>query len=155
MRELSALFREAVQEGEFVGASGQKLNWFLDAQNVILQEPGFSLVGRELEYLVRLHQIDAVGGPASGAIAPVCAALAFCPWLRGLYVKKDNKVSGPLHSGDRLMMIDDVVTTGSTLARAIKSVPLDCVLSVALVLRGAATAVRDPDMPRFHAIVRL
>lgn len=151
---LKQLFVAAIQPGEYVGASGQKLPWFLDAQNVVLEEPGFSLVGRELADLVRLHRIDAIGGPATGAIAPICAALAQCCWLHGLYVK-DDKVSGTLHSGDRLMMVDDVVTTGNTLARAIDRVPLNCVLTVALVQRGSAAALKKMDMPLFEAIVKL
>lgn len=151
---LERLFTDAVEEGEFEFASGQKGSQFLDAQKVILQEPGFSFVGQILKELVIANDIDVVGGPATGAIAPICAALMRCPWLKGFYVDKDGRVSGN-PDGKRALMLDDVITTGGSLANAIKASPIKPVLVTAIVRRGDLSALKEPGMPRFQCLVKL
>ena len=74
---------------------------------------------------------DAVGGMAIGA-DPITAGVITCAWqaghrLRGFIVRKESKehgtgrqVEGPVQAGDRVVMLEDVVTTGGSSLKAIQ-----------------------------------
>ena len=74
---------------------------------------------------------DAVGGMAIGA-DPITAAVITVAWqqkkpLKGFIVRKEAKghgtgqqVEGPIESGQRAVMMEDVITTGGSSLRAIE-----------------------------------
>jgi len=77
-------------------------------------------------------KVDAVGGPADGAI-PIAAAVAYhshqvAEPIETFFVRKEPKghglkrwVEGHSTSGSRVVIVDDVVTTGSATLKAIQA----------------------------------
>jgi orotate phosphoribosyltransferase len=73
----------------------------------------------------------AVGGLTLGADAIACAALVDGPEdVKGFFVRKEPKQHGlqkliegpPLESGDRCLIVDDVVTSGASTIKAIDAI---------------------------------
>lgn len=129
------LVRElALQFGEFTLASGKKASYYLDCRRVTLDSRGAQLVGEGLlDLLLSLPggRPDAVGGMAIGADpitgAMITLAAVRKEHLRGFIVRKETKahgvgrmVEGPVKEGDRVVIVEDVVTTGGSSLKAIE-----------------------------------
>ncbi|MCL2149759.1 MAG: orotate phosphoribosyltransferase [Dehalococcoidia bacterium] len=120
----------AVLYGDFTLSSGLKSDHYWDGKKITLSAPGTYLIGQAiLERLAGL-EIDAVGGPEIGAI-PIATAVALVSHLEGrgipsFIVRKSPKehgtrkpVEGYLHKGNRVAVVEDVVTTGESVLKAI------------------------------------
>ena len=129
LREL--LLEHSVRWGEFTLASGKKSDLYIDARVTLMMPEGLSLAGKLL--LERIDasfapaDLDAVGGMAVGAVPLVSACLVHAAahprWsgLRGFFVRKEAKghglgkrVEGAFRSGDRVVLLEDVVTSGGS-----------------------------------------
>jgi orotate phosphoribosyltransferase len=130
VRELVDLIAtRALKRGTFRLASGREASFYLDAKQVVLEARGSMLVGRAiLERLRALGSLpDAVGGMSIGA-DPITSAVVTMAGveglpLKGFLVRKEPKdhgtkryVEGPVEPGQRVVIVEDVVTTaGSSL----------------------------------------
>lgn len=129
---IKAFETKALQRGSFVLASGKTASFYLDAKQVVLDAAGAMLVGQAV--LARLQELgplpDAVGGMSIGA-DPITAAVvtmagvAGLP-LKGFMIRKEPKghglgryVEGPVAAGNRVVILEDVVTTGGSSLLAI------------------------------------
>jgi orotate phosphoribosyltransferase len=132
-RELLELIESrALKRGTFRLASGREASFSLDVKQVVLEARGAMLVGRAL--LERLRAAGAlpvaVGGLAIGA-DPVTGAIVTMAGvegvaLKGFMVRKEPKghgtqrfVEGPVVAGDRVAIVEDVVTTAGSALVAI------------------------------------
>lgn len=127
--ELAILIREnSVLTGDFVLASGTSSNIYLDCRKVLLTPRGLRLASDLVAELVQdsIKNIDSVGGMAAGAIPLVSGSLLslerFKPSIRGFFVRKEPKsygtqksLEGSFRPGDRVLLLEDVVTTGKSL----------------------------------------
>jgi len=126
------LVREkALQFGNFTLASGKQASYYLDCRTVTLDSAGANLVARGMLQLLGEDLPDAIGGMAIGA-DPITAAVITLAGqrgtpLRGFIVRKEAKahgkgreVEGPVQPGDRVVIVEDVVTTGGSSLRAIE-----------------------------------
>ncbi|MDR1492924.1 MAG: orotate phosphoribosyltransferase [Planctomycetaceae bacterium] len=130
--------KELIQEkslkfGDFTLASGKKAKYYLDGKQVALDAEGAALIGEGiLELMLESGKIpDAVGGMAIGA-DPITASVITIAGTRGIplkgcMVRKEAKdhgtqkfVEGPVQSGDRVVVVEDVVTTGGSSLLAIE-----------------------------------
>jgi orotate phosphoribosyltransferase len=119
----------ALKRGQFTLASGRTATFYLDAKQVVLDAHGSMLVGQAI--LARLRALgplpDAVGGMSIGA-DPVTSAVVTMAGveglpLKGFLVRKEPKdhgtkryIEGPVSPGQRVVIVEDVVTTaGSSL----------------------------------------
>ncbi|MFT5522150.1 MAG: orotate phosphoribosyltransferase [Pirellulaceae bacterium] len=131
---LIELVREkSLEFGEFTLASGKKAHYYLDCRQVTLDPKGANLIGTGILELLGSDLPDAVGGMAIGA-DPITAAVITLAGqqdkpIRGFIVRKEAKehgtgraVEGPVQSGDRVVIVEDVVTTGGSSLRAIEHV---------------------------------
>lgn len=116
-------------------ASGRESDFFIDCKQAVLTAEGHALVGEAmLDALARLPACDAVAGVELGG-CPLASAVALTSFQRGrpldaVYVRKDAKDHGSkrtlegntgLAAGARIVILEDVVTTGgSTLKAAAK-----------------------------------
>jgi orotate phosphoribosyltransferase len=131
--ELAALIREkALKFGDFTLASGKKAKFYLDCKQVTLNPRGSRLVAEGiLDLLAQGGSLPkAVGGMAIGA-DPITAAVVTMSDLRGtpitgFMIRKEAKghgtnqyVEGPVQSGDSVVIVEDVVTTGGSSLAAI------------------------------------
>ena len=129
---LIALVREkALQLGQFKLASGKMSNYYLDCRKVTLDSRGANLIAEGMLALLEKDFPDAVGGMAIGA-DPITAAIITLAGQRGknlsgFIVRKEAKahgtgrdVEGPVTSGMRAVIVEDVVTTGGSALAAIE-----------------------------------
>lgn len=123
----------ALRFGDFTLASGQKSTYFIDGKLVTLQSEGAYCLARCILDMLEGLEVDAVGGMSLGAdpIAGAVVALAGEQGrpLIGFLVRKQQKdhgtrkqVEGPLPDGARVVMLEDVVTTGGSTLDAIGAV---------------------------------
>jgi orotate phosphoribosyltransferase len=144
----AALREHAIREGEFTLASGRTSNWYLDGRMVSFRGDCIDVVGDAvMEALAEagVDSFDAVGGLAVGAV-PVAVAVARASGARGFAVRKEAKghgvggrIAGPLDAGDRVVVVEDTATTGSSLLDALDAVQefgCDVVAASLLLDRG-------------------
>ena len=151
------LEQHACLRGDFILSSGLKSKYYFDSKPVTLSPDGRALIGRILEPIVRDAGADAVGGLVIGAV-PISDAIE----LPSFIVRDEKKGHGTkeriaasysirgshsdLRPGLRVVIVDDVVTTGRSIKRAINAVKASgcqVVAVVVLVTRPEANAAED------------
>jgi orotate phosphoribosyltransferase len=122
---------KALKFGDFTLASGKKASYYLDCRQIPLSAQGATRVGGGLRELVAGELPELVGGMAIGA-DPITAAILTLAGikglpLRGVMVRKEAKqhgtrklVEGPFKSGESIVIVEDVVTTGGSSLLAIE-----------------------------------
>ena len=160
----------AVEHGEFTLASGAKSSYYIDCRKVTLLAAGARLIGEGMLDLLQDVAYDAVGGMTLGADPIVGAIVTLAgesrPDLKGLLVRKEAKshgtgraIEGPLQGGERVVVVEDVTTSGGSALQAIEAIrAADCtvvqVLSVLDRLAGASELFAKEGIP-FKALLTL
>ena len=125
----------ALAFGDFTLTSGRKSRYYVDIKRAITR-PGFL---RTVAKLMAPHarSADRIAGVELGAV-PIAAAVSLASDTPYIIVRKAAKEHGTKHDfegelnrGDRVLFVEDVVTTGGTLRGAIDR------------LRGHGAAVED------------
>ena len=130
---LQHLLSHSFKTGEFTLASGRTSNYYINGKLTTLDARGAYLVGRMFLAMMADDVPDAVGGLTLGADPIVGAMLSLAGLedlaLRGFIVRKQTKehgtrslVEGSLREGDRVVIVEDVVTTGGSSLQAIAAV---------------------------------
>jgi len=147
---LLQLFRErALKFGDFTLASGKKAKYYLDGKQITLHSQGLRLVSEGLLKLMEGVDAQAVGGMSIGADPIVGGMLAIAGGqgrdLAGFLVRKEPKghgtqkyIEGPVTPGMKVVIVEDVVTTGGSsilAADRAKEFGLDVVLVLAIIDR--------------------
>ena len=132
---LRALLRErALREGEeFVLASGKKSKVYVDGKQVTLDGEGLFLVASLLLREIEGERVTAIGGLTLGA-DPIASGVALLSHLAGrpvraFLVRKEPKkhgtqkrIEGALRPSDRVVLVDDVITTAGSVLKAAEEV---------------------------------
>jgi len=132
---LQMLAERSARRGEFTLASGRQSTLYIDARLTTMSPDGLALIGPlALAALQRTDwNVDAVGGLTLGA-DPVSYAIAYASAgagtpLRAFTVRKEAKahgtgrlIEGPFREGDRIAVIEDVITTGGSAMRAAEAI---------------------------------
>jgi orotate phosphoribosyltransferase len=128
---LSELREHSLVIGEVTLSSGATAQYYVDARRALLRPAGFLAAGELIAAAAAERGANAVGGPATAAIPPACAALAAPAGrdLVGFFVRGERKphglqrwVEGPVEPGARCLVVEDTVTTGGSTARAIERI---------------------------------
>lgn len=142
--------QRSFRRGEFTLASGATSRFYFDLKPTLLDPEGLWLVGRLMIEAVAEDRLDAVGGPAYGAI-PIVAAMviesrAFPRPLSGFYIRKERKergmerlIDGAVAEGARVAIVEDVTTKGGSALSAVaeaRSAGLEVVKVLTVVDRG-------------------
>ncbi|MFO1007940.1 MAG: orotate phosphoribosyltransferase [Planctomycetaceae bacterium] len=150
MPTLIELFRErALKFGDFTLASGKKAKYYLDGKQITLHSEGLRLVSEGLLALMKDVDATAIGGMTIGADPIVGGMLAVAAGqgreLSGFLVRKEAKghgtqkfIEGPVTSGQKVVIVEDVVTTGGSsllAAERAKEFGLDVVMVLAIIDR--------------------
>ncbi|MGD9735901.1 MAG: orotate phosphoribosyltransferase [Solirubrobacterales bacterium] len=151
---LAELREHSLILGEVTLASGAVAQYYVDARRTLMRPAGFRAAGELIAARALELGAAAVGGPATAAIPPACAAIAV-PAGEGLVAffvrsaKKDHGlqrwVEGPVEAGMRVLVVEDTVTTGGSTATAVGRVReegLEVVGVVAVVDRLAGGGER-------------
>jgi orotate phosphoribosyltransferase len=127
------LKRLSFKRGDFVLASGQRSNFYIDCRLSTLDGQGAYLIGKLLYDMLKDLHIDAVGGMTLGADPIVSSILCRSAQegkpLSGFLVRKEAKghgagrqVEGHLEPWMRVALVEDVVTTGGSTLKAIEAI---------------------------------
>jgi len=163
---LEIIARRSLLRGEFRLTSGRSSNFFIDLKKTMLDPEGGSLLADLLFEMIRTQDVDCIGGMETGAI-PLVAALCLRSWpekpLKGFFIRKeakghgtDQQVDGLLDPGSRVILFEDVTTTGGSALRAVDEARRSqcAILKVITVvdrLEGAAENFRKAGIP-FEAL---
>lgn len=133
--ELRRLLAErAFRFGDFVLSSGRRSDLYFDGKQVTLEGRGLHLASMLILQRCRELDVQAIGGLTLGAdpLAAGVAALsgAESSPLQAFIVRTQAKDHGtgrliegpPLGPGTRVMVVDDVITSGRSLLRAVEAV---------------------------------
>jgi orotate phosphoribosyltransferase len=137
---LSLLARTSFKLGEFKLSSGATSDYYIDCRTTTLHAEGGRLTGHAILELLEANHIDAeaVGGLTMGAdpiVSNVATASAWrarshpgSPLLHGFLVRKAEKahgtgrrIEGFYRPGARVVIVDDVCTTGASTIAAIEA----------------------------------
>ena len=131
---LKQLFLDrAIQFGQFTLASGKTSRYYINSKKVLFHAEAITLLGELLYEATADLDIQAIGGLEVGAIPMAASALvayhrAGRP-MEGFFVRKQAKshgsrdlVEGKVGPGDRVAIIDDVLTTGGSALQACQAV---------------------------------
>jgi orotate phosphoribosyltransferase len=128
---LAELREHSLVIGEVTLASGVTAQYYVDARRALLRPAGFLAAGELIAAAATEAGADAVGGPATAAIPPSCAALAVPAGkdLLGFFVRGERKqhglqrwVEGAVEPGASCLVVEDTVTTGGSTAQAIERI---------------------------------
>lgn len=131
-RLLLLLAERSARRGHFTLASGRQSTLYIDARLTTMSPDGLALIGPlALDLLGQTSwNVSAIGGLTLGA-DPVSYAIAYASAstdhpLRAFTIRKEVKVhgtrkliEGPFREGDRVAVIEDVITTGGSALRAV------------------------------------
>lgn len=163
-KELIQVLKEtgAFKIGEFTLASGKKSNFYIDCRKVTLDHRGAKLIGQIILEMIKGLPVAAVGGLTLGA-DPIIGAVITLGNIPGFIVRKkekahgtQQKIEGHLQPGWRVLIVEDVATTGGSALQAIaavEAVGAKVVKVIAVVDReeGAAEALKNYD---FEPIIK-
>lgn len=166
---LTELREHSLVIGEVTLSSGATAQYYVDARRALLRPAGFRAAGELIAATAVELGAGAVGGPATAAIPPSCAALAVPEGqgLVGFFVRGERKahglqrwVEGPVEGGDRVLVVEDTVTTGGSTVKAIERIReqgLEPVGVVAVVdrLAGGGEAIAAAAQAPYRALVTI
>ncbi|TMK58150.1 MAG: orotate phosphoribosyltransferase [Actinobacteria bacterium] len=166
---LAELREHSLILGEVTLASGAVAQYYVDARRTLMRPQGFHAAGELIAAMAHELGAEAVGGPATAAIPPACAAIAVPGGedLVAFFVRSQRKehglqrwVEGPVAAGVRCLVVEDTVTTGGSTATAIGRVQeegLEVAGVVAVVdrLAGGAEKIEAAAEAPYRALVTI
>jgi orotate phosphoribosyltransferase len=132
---LSLLATRSAKRGTFTLASGRQSSLYIDARITTMSPDGLALIGPlGVETIAAAGwNADSIGGLTMGA-DPIACAISYASAstgspLRAFTVRKEPKthgtgklIEGPFRAGDRVVVIEDTITTGGSAQKAIAAV---------------------------------
>ena len=165
------LEKQSLRRGNFILASGKSSTYYIDGKLTAMHPRGATLIARAILKEIEPLAVDAVGGMDMGA-TPIVGAVAVAGEAAGrplpvFVVRKDVKkhgtmklIEGPIPSApSKVVIIDDVVTTGESILKAIDAVQNaghEVLLAISVLDRkgGATEALAARGIP-YHPLVTL
>lgn len=143
-RLIALLAERSAKRGDFVLASGRRSSLYVDCRLTTMHPEGQLLIGRAGLAALRASawNVDAVGGLTLGA-DPIAYAIAHASaieaerlgaagaseMVRAFTVRKEAKqhgtgklIEGAFLPGDRVAIVEDVITTGGSALKAVEAV---------------------------------
>lgn len=132
---IKLLVERSVKRGHFILASRKSSDLYIDARITTMSPEGLALIGPiAIEAMKNAGwKIDAAGGLTLGA-DPVAYSIGVAsywspPFIRAFTVRRNLKrhgtgklIEGPFRAGDRVAIVEDVITTGASALQAIAAV---------------------------------
>jgi len=160
----------ALLYGDFTLASGKKSGHYFEGKRLTLSPEGAYHVGKAVFDEVTEIGVDAIGGLAMGAF-PIITAVALVSYQEGKpipsFIVRDipkehgtkRKIEGHFKEGSRVAIVDDVITTGGSVRKAIEAVEAaNCKVAKVIVIvdrhEGGSDQLKDKGYD-FTAIIDL
>jgi orotate phosphoribosyltransferase len=121
------------EEPTFKLVSGGVSNFYFNCKPTMLDPEGKELIGRLIFSTIRDLQVAGIGGLELGSV-PISSAVSLISQLEGqpikeFIVRKEKKehgipakVEGECVVGEKVVVVDDVITTGGSTIKAIEAV---------------------------------
>lgn len=137
------------EEPVFKLVSGRMSNYYFNCKTVTLHPEGMYLIGNIIFGMIKDLNVKGIGGLTLGA-DPIADAVAYTSYIQkapieAFVVRKSAKshgtmqwIEGNISAGDRVVIVDDVITTGKSTIEAItraREAGLNIVKVIALVDR--------------------
>jgi orotate phosphoribosyltransferase len=130
MADLAAEIRDAaLLEGDFVLRSGKRSNYYLDKYRFSTRPDLLAALGAAIAAEVAEHEPEAVrlAAPELGAV-PLAAAASLESGLPFVIVRNaakaygtGNRIEGVFRAGERVCLVEDVVTAGGAALEAVEA----------------------------------
>ena len=146
------LIQKSLKRGNFTLSSGKASTYYIDGKLTCLDPHGATLIAEAILKEIADLPVDAVGGMDMGA-TPIVGSVAVASQRAGrplpvFVVRKEVKahgtmklIEGPIPpSPAKVVIIDDVVTTGDSIIKAIDAVQnakYEVLLAISVLDRGA------------------
>lgn len=117
----------ALQFGEFTLASGEKSSYYIDIKKASTNPKVLKIIAEIMaEEVSKLDYVpDKIAGVVLGSV-PLAAALALETGIPYIMIRKEKKdhgtgklIEGELNQGDRVIVVEDVITTAGSSMNAI------------------------------------
>jgi orotate phosphoribosyltransferase len=143
---LAAMREHAYLEGDFVLRSGKRSRYYLDKYRFETRPELLEALGARLAAKIAKAEPDAqrIAGPELGAVA-LAAAASLASGLPFLIVRGEakeygtvNRIEGAFEPGERIVLVEDVVTSGGAAAdavRAVRQAALECRTAICVIDR--------------------
>jgi orotate phosphoribosyltransferase len=143
---IAALREHAYLEGDFVLRSGKRSRYYLDKYRFETVPDLLEALGERLAAKIAEVEPDAVriAGPELGAVA-LAAAASLASRKPFLIVRGEaksygtaNRIEGAFAAGERVVLVEDVVTQGGAAAdavRAVRQADLECRTAICVIDR--------------------
>lgn len=133
------LLKKSVRTGDFTLASGKKSDLYVDCRLTALDNRGAGWIGEVGWALVKGRieaenlEVNAIGGMTMGA-DPISLVVGMASAgddkaLQVFNIRKEPKghgrgkqIEGNFHEGDKVVVVDDVITTGGSTLKAIEAI---------------------------------
>ena len=121
------------EEPSFKLVSGGVSNFYFNCKPTMLDPEGKELIGRLIYSKIRDLEVAGIGGLELGSV-PISGAVSLISQLEGQPIKefivrkekKDHgipaKMEGEFVAGEKVVVVDDVITTGGSTIKAIEAV---------------------------------
>ena len=116
----------ALLRGEFTLRSGRKSKYYLDKYLFETQPDILRALGEQFAMRVNKGEVDRVAGAELGGI-PLVTATSMATGLPAVLIRNQKKgygtakqVEGRLHKGDRVLIVEDIATTGGQVLEGAK-----------------------------------
>ena len=142
---LTLLKRKSFLKKRIKLSSGRISNFYIDVRKVSLSPKGVYLISHLIFNLLKPKKVTAIGGPTLGA-DPIVSGVCYLAYknkkkLKGFLIRKSPKKHGRqkliegqvLLPGERVVIVDDVATSGSSLIKAIEVLKKERIKVVAAV----------------------
>jgi orotate phosphoribosyltransferase len=141
-----ALRRHALLEGDFLLRSGRRSRWYLDKYRFATRPELLGALGERIAAMVAVADADAtrLAAPELGAV-PLAAATSLASGLPFVIVRSKpkeygtgNRIEGEFERGDRMCLVEDIVTSGGAALDAIQALRdagIECRAAVCVVDR--------------------
>ncbi len=139
--KLREMIKKAVKRGEFTLASGKKSDYYINIKEVYTKPEVLKEIAVKMAEIIEGKKIDKIAGVAIGAI-PIAVALSLQTGIPFVIVRKEeknhgtsSKIEGEIKEGERVVIVEDVTTTGGSVINAIEALrSFGCVCEEALVV---------------------
>jgi orotate phosphoribosyltransferase len=141
-----------LEGGPFRLASGAMSDYYLDMKPTTLDPEGSNLIADIILGILSGHDVNAIGGLELGSV-PIISVVTARSWperpMEGFVVRKekkghgtDKKIDGNFKEESKVILFDDVTTTGGSVMEAVKAVrgkggKVNAVITVVDRLEGA------------------
>ncbi|MDR3223725.1 MAG: orotate phosphoribosyltransferase [Methanobrevibacter sp.] len=119
---------DVIKYGNFILSSGKKSEYYIDIKKGITNPKILKMIAVLINEKLQDDKIHRIAGPALGAV-PIAVAVSLESEIPFLMIRKGKKdygtskqIEGEINSGDNVVIVEDVTTTGASILKAIEAI---------------------------------